>query len=162
MRSLGSHNSQGETVRNMSIKGTVAFALTLALASSSMSSVMLRAAQENGALAGKATDKAKQPYSDYVVRVRNVNNPAVIQTVPLTATGTFSFAGLALTQNYLVDLVNTKQNKVVCTEGPYALGSSMMAKNDINIDCGRNPTAFLLAAGAGAAIIAAATQSNGQ
>lgn len=146
----------------MSIKGTVAFALTLALASSSMSSVMLRAAQENGALAGKATDKAKQPYSDYVVRVRNVNNPAVIQTVPLTATGTFSFAGLALTQNYLVDLVNTKQNKVVCTEGPYALGSSMMAKNDINIDCGRNPTAFLLAAGAGAAIIAAATQSNGQ
>jgi hypothetical protein len=146
----------------MSIKGTVAFALTLALASSSMSSVLLRAAQENGALAGKATDKAKQPYSDYVVRVRNVNNPAVIQTVPLTATGTFSFAGLALTQNYLVDLVNTKQNKVVCTEGPYALGSSMMAKNDINIDCGRNPTAFLLAAGAGAAIIAAATQSNGQ
>lgn len=145
----------------MSIKGTVAFALTLALASSSMSSVLLRAAQENGALAGKATDKAKQPYSDYVVRVRNVNNPAVIQTVPLTATGTFSFAGLALTQNYLVDLVNTKQNRVVCTEGPYALGSSMMAKNDINIDCGRNPTAFLLAAGAGAAIIAAATQSNG-
>lgn len=144
----------------MSIKGTVAFALTLALASSSMSSALLRAAQENGALAGKATDKAKQPYSDYVVRVRTVNNPAVVQTVPLTATGTFSFSGLALTQNYLVDLVNTKQNKVVCTEGPYALGSSMTAKNDINIDCGRNPTAFLLAAGAGAAIIAAATQSN--
>ena len=139
----------------------MAVALTLALASGAMSSVLVHAAQENGALAGKATDKAKQPYSDYVVRVRNVNNPAVVQSAPLTATGTFSFTGLALTQTYLVDLVNVKQNKVVCTEGPYALGSVLMAKNDINIDCGRNPTAFLLAAGAGAAILAAATQSNG-
>jgi hypothetical protein len=156
-----------ETVTDMSIKGSVAFALTLALAGSPMLPVVVSAqgnasAQAAGRLGGQATDKAKQPYSDYMVRVHGVNSVAIIQSVPLNAQGQFSLVNLALGQSYLVELFSVKQNKIICTEGPYNLNQTMNAKNDINIDCGKNPAAWLLAAGAGAAILAAATQSSPQ
>jgi len=143
------------------MKRAVAFALSLAFAGGLLLPVVV-SAQANGALGGQATDKAKQPYSDYTVRVRNANSVTVIQAVPLNAQGQFSFTGLTLGQTYVVELFSVKQNKTICTEGPYSLNTSLTAKNDINIDCGKNPTAWLLAAGAGAAILAAATQSSSQ
>ena len=144
------------------MKRAVAFALTMALAGSPMLSAMASAAQANGALGGQATDKAKQPYSDYNVRVRGVNSVTIIQTVPLNAQGQFSFTGLQLGQAYLVELFSVKESKTICTEGPFPLNTALAAKNDINIDCGKKPVAWLLAAGAGAAILAAATQSSTQ
>jgi hypothetical protein len=144
----------------MSIRRTLVFALALALTSTSISPALLSAAQENGVLSGKATDKAKAPYDKYSVRLRNTNSPSIIKTIPLDAQGTFSFDGLALAQSYLVELFDAKSNHVVCTEGPFALSNAIMTKTDVNIDCGKNPTAWILAAGAGAAIIAAATASN--
>jgi hypothetical protein len=143
----------------MSIKRTVVFALALALSTTSISPVVA-AAQDTGVLAGKATDKAKQPYSDYTIRLRNTNSPSILKTIPLDAQGTFTFDGLQLTQSYLIELYSVKNNKVVCTEGAFTLDNAAMTKTDINIDCGKNPTAWILAAGAGAAIIAAATASN--
>jgi hypothetical protein len=143
------------------MKRAVVFGLALALSSTSISPIVA-AAQDTGVLAGKATDKAKQPYSDYTIRLRNTNSPSILKTVPLTAQGTFSFDALPLAQSYLIELYSVKSSKVVCTEGAFTLNNAMMTKTDINVDCGKNPTAWLLAAGAGAAIIAAATQSNAQ
>ena len=145
----------------MSIKGTVALALTIALGTSSVSPALAQAAQNSGSLAGRATDKAKKPYEDYAVRVHTVDNSVIIQTVPLNQMGVFSITSLGLEKAYLLDLVNTKDNnKIVCTEGPFLLNDKAMSKADINIDCGKNPTAWILLAGAGAAILAATTRSS--
>jgi len=145
----------------MAIKKLLVLALAVALTGTSVAPITA-AAQDTGVLAGKATDKAKAPYSDYTLRLRNTESPTIIKTVQLDAQGTFSFDALPLTQSYLIELYNVKSNKVVCTEGAFTLNNTMMTKTDINVDCGKNPTAWLLAAGAGAAIIAATTQSNAQ
>jgi len=146
----------------MSIKRILALTLATAFTMGSLSPVAVIAAQQNGVLAGKATDKVRAPYSRFVVRVRGLNSTGIVQTVPLTAQGQFSVSNLALSQSYLVELFDTSASRIVCTEGPFALGSTASSKMDINIDCGKNPAAWLLAAGAGAALLAAATQSSSQ
>ena len=151
----------------MSIKRTLALALAMTLAVGAMAPA-LRAAQDNGVLGGKATDEAKKrgdtpnPYADYSVRLRNPDNTAILKTVPLDAQGQFSFTGLSLSQVYLVELFNMRENKLVCTEGQFRFNANMTSKTDVNIDCGGNPTAWIIVAGAGAAILAGATLSNGQ
>ena len=76
------------------------------------------------------------------------------QTTDLTLTSFLRCRGFAID--------NIKQNKVVCTEGPYVLATGSPTKADVNIDCGKAPAAlWLLAAGAGtAAAIALATNST--
>jgi len=146
----------------MSITRTLAFTLAATLLTAPVSSVV-SAAQQNGMLGGKATDKAEKPYDHYNVRARVAQTAAVAESVPLDAQGKFSIASLPLGQSYLIELFDTKNNKVVCTEGPFGLSTTVTSKTDINIDCGRkHPTSWLLAAGAGAALIAAATQSSSQ
>ena len=145
----------------MSIKATLAFTLAMALAAGSVAPLVAQAGQ-NGVLGGKADDKAKQPYADYSIRLRGADARTIIRTATLDAQGQFNFGGLALSQRYLVELYNIKDNKVVCTEGPFALNAQVTSKTDINIDCGKNPAAWLLAGGAGAALLAAATQSSSQ
>ena len=47
----------------------------------------------------------------------------------------------------LVELVNLKRNKIVCTEGPFMLTApALMNKTDVNIDCGQPPAALWLLA----------------
>jgi hypothetical protein len=106
-----------------------------------------------GVLGGKATDEARKPYTDYSVQLRNPVTGQVVATQPLTAQGQFTFNDVALDQKTLVELVNVKQNKVVCTEGPFTLSApALTIKTDVNIDCGKHPTStWLLAAAAGAA-----------
>jgi hypothetical protein len=123
------------------------------------------AQQSAGIISGKATDEAKQPYSDYAVQLRDAASGAVVGTQPLNAQGQFSFSGVELSRRFLVELLNTRENRVVCTEGPYMLSTpAMPSKTDVNIDCGGPPAAlWLLAAGAGAAAaIAVATRSVSQ
>src|SRR5262245_58498467 len=79
--------------------------------------------QASGIISGKATDEAKQPYSDYTVQLRDVRTGQTVGTpVPLNPQGQFSFNNVEISRRLLVELVNTKQNnKVVCTEGPFNL-----------------------------------------
>ena len=118
--------------------------------------------QGNGAVGGKATDEAKKPYSDYQVLLRDIATGQVVATVPLDPQGLFSFGSLGLSKKYLVELYHTQKNKIVCTEGPFSLSSTMITKMDVNINCGTNPALWwILAAGAGTAgAIAVAVASN--
>jgi hypothetical protein len=111
------------------------------------------AQQGSGVLGGKATDEAKKPYDDYSVQLRNPQTGQVVATQPLGAQGQFSFDKVDLNQKMLVELLNQKQNKIVCTEGPFELSApAHTSKTDVNIECGKKPAAaWLLAAAAGAA-----------
>ena len=120
------------------------------------------AQQATGTIAGKATDEARQPYSDYSVQLRDAASGQIAGTAQLNGQGQFSFGDLQLSRRFLVELYNTRESKVVCTEGPYVLAPGATSRTDVNIDCGKAPAAlWLLAAGAGtAAAIALATNST--
>lgn len=135
----------------MSIKRGLALALVVAMAGGSSQALLNAATQATGMIGGKATDEAKKPYSDYSVMLRDVATGQVASTVQLNPQGGFSFGNLELSKRYLVELFSTKANKVVCTEGPYVLSTTLLTKTDVNINCGTNPAAWLIAAGAGAA-----------
>jgi hypothetical protein len=115
-----------------------------------------------GTVAGKATDEAKKPYTDYVVQLRDVNSGQVTNTQPIDTQGQFVFLGSGVPGSYLVELVLVKDKKIVCTEGPYNLTQTSPSKVDVNISCGKAPAAlWLLVAGAGAATaVAIATRSR--
>lgn len=136
--------------------------LAVALAAGAAGPLVAQSAQNAGVIGGTATDKAKAPYSDYSVRLRSADSRAILRTGALDAQGQFSFSGLALSQPYLVELFDAKANKVICTEGPFALTAQATSRTDVNIDCGKNPMAWLLASAAGAALLAATVQSSSQ
>jgi hypothetical protein len=112
-----------------------------------------------GLLGGTAKHKAKQPYTDFTVRARDVSQGTIAGTIVLDTAANFSLPSLTLA-NYLVELVD-KKGKVVCTEGPFNLTQAAAQKTNINIDCGVPPTAWLLVAGAAAAGITAGVVTGG-
>jgi len=119
------------------------------------------AQQAAGTISGKATDEAKEPYSDYAVQLRDTASGLVVNTLPLSLQGRFGFASVALSKTYLVELVQIKEKKIVCTEGPYTLTPSAISKTDVNISCGKVPAAiWLLAAAGGAAAAIAVTRRS--
>ena len=77
---------------------------------------------QQGALGGKATDEAKKPYTDYSVRLREPQTGQVFGTQTLTTDGQFSFTGLTLGQNYIVDSF-----MVVVTGGVGKLAGTVVA-----------------------------------
>ncbi len=115
-----------------------------------------------GTISGRAVDEARQPYTNFSVQLRNVANGQVIETVPLTAQGLFSAGKLPLATRYLVELVDVRARKVVCSEGPYLLASpNAINRTDVNIDCGVAPAAlWLILAGAGTATAIAVTKAS--
>lgn len=145
----------------MSMRSSVAFALVLALTVGSAPALVTAATQTpgNGVISGKA-DEAKKPYTDYKVQLRDIATSQIVATTTLDPQARFAFNNLALSKKYLVELYNSPQNKIVCTEGPYALSSTLISKTDVNINCGGNPAAWwLLAAGGAAAAIALGVRS---
>jgi len=145
----------------MSMKGSVALALVAALTVGSVPAVVNASpqVQANGIISGKASDEVKQP-SDFKVQLRDIGTGQITATSALDAQARFAFNNLALSQRYLVELVKLSNNKIVCTEGPYVLTSTMITKTDVNINCGTNPAAWwLLAAGGAAAAIALGVRS---
>lgn len=138
----------------------VAAVLIAVMAFGSLSAVARQS--QNGVLAGKATDEAKQPYSNYAIQLRDVGTGQVVSTKPLDNLGAFNFGQLTLARAYLVELVQIKEKKIACTEGPFTLTQAASSKLDVNVSCGKVPAAiWLLAAGAGAAAaIAVTTRSN--
>lgn len=104
-----------------------------------------------GSLAGRATNEARRPYTNYIVQLRDAENAQIVGTVPLDASGRFQFTSLDLSRRFLVELYNVQARQLVCTEGPYRLTADAAERNDVNIDCGAAPAAlWLLAASTGA------------
>lgn len=121
---------------------------------------------QQGVLGGSATKEADPPYTDYRVQLRDPATGAIVGNPEnLNAQGRFSFTGLETSRRYLVELFSSKENKVVCTEGPFQLTTTNISLNNIDIECGlkKETAAWLLAAAAGAAAVAAvATRSASQ
>ena len=103
-------------------------------------------------IAGTAKDEAKKPYTDYTVRARDIVQGSVGGSVALDAAGSFALPDLTSTK-YLVELVD-RNNKVVCTEGPFDL-ARQAEKIDVKINCSKVPTAWWLLGAAAAAGITA-------
>jgi hypothetical protein len=117
---------------------------------------------QQGALGGTANKEADQPYTDYRVQLRDPATGAIVGTpANLDAQARFSFTGLETNRRYLVELFSMKENKVVCTEGPFQLTATNVSLTNIDIECGnKEAAAWLLAAAAGVAAVAAvATRS---
>ncbi len=123
-----------------------------------IAAVPMSADQNTGSLAGKASEEAKKPYSNYSVRARLASGGSG-NTVPLGPDGRFAIAGLNFPGDYLVELINNSDGNVVCTEGPFK-----NAKGNINIDCGKVPAALWLTplAGGLAATLGVVSTSNPQ
>ncbi len=117
-----------------------------------------------GTISGRATSEARRPYTDYNVQLVDTSTKQLTGTVPLDDKGQFAFTGVPGDKQYLVQLFNLKENKIVCTEGPYALISpNALSKTDINIACGRPAALWILAlAGGIAATAGVVTQSGSQ
>lgn len=137
-------------------RGIVAVAVAMALASSSLMAV------QSGTIAGTAKDEAKKN-EEYTVRARDISQGQIAATSPLDTESKFSLVNLG-TANYLVELVRTKDGKVVCTEGPFDL-SKQPSLDNVTIDCNKVPAAWWLlgaaaAAGITAGIVATASPSR--
>ena len=130
-------------------------AFTLALAATP---IRLAAGQQNVTLGGTAKREAKKPYTDYTVRARNSQGGQIAAMGMLDTNAQFSLSGMP-PANYLVELLD-KNGKVVCTEGPFNL-TQQLVKNDVNVDCGKLPVAWLLIAAAAAAGITAGVVAAG-
>ena len=152
------------SVRTRLIRSTTAMVVALAYVGSAVVAGQApkpAPTPAQGTLAGKATDEAREPYTDYAVQVRDVATGQVVVTRTLTPQGLFNFTELALAKPYLVELFHQKERRVICTEGPYTLTATASSKHDVDIKCGKTPAAlWLLVAGAGAAAaVAVATRS---
>jgi hypothetical protein len=145
----------------MAIRGVVALAVTFAMA---LGVAPTLAQQTSGVIGGKAASEAREPFSNYTVQLRDSVTGQIVGSSPLNLEGQFTVEKVAFNQRVLVELVQVKQNRTVCTEGPILLTSSTPSRLDVNINCGKVPAAFwILAAGAGtAAAVALAVQSGSQ
>jgi len=120
-------------------------------------------AQSTGVISGKASDQFKPQFTDYTVQVRNAETGQAVASKPLDADGKFSFTGLALNQFYLVEIFRTKDNRLICTEGPYALAADKVStRTNVTIGCGKPPAALwlLIAAGGTASAVGMTTASG--
>jgi len=115
--------------------------------------------QQQGQISGTAKDQAKEPYTDYSVRVRDVVQGQVGGTATLDRTGAFTVPNLPAA-NYVVELMN-KDGKVVCTEGPFDLAQELI-RDGVIVDCNKFPVALvLLGAGAAAGVTAGIVAAGG-
>jgi hypothetical protein len=142
---------------------TITFGLALALVGGLALAPLAAAGRQNGVVSGSAAAEAKQPYSQYIVRARDVSNNAIPSTSPLDASGQFALNGLAA-GSYMIELVkvktgqgaNGKDGKVVCHAGPFTLQDTtaqitdLMIKRGANISCNRPMAAYALVAAAAA------------
>lgn len=118
-------------------------------------------AQSAGQLAGRATNEARRPYTNYVVQLRDAETGQIALSTTLDTQGRYEFAAVPYDRHFLVELYDTSRRQMVCTEGPQVLTAEAPRRLDLNIDCGAAPAAaWLVAAAAGAvAAVGVATQS---
>ena len=151
---------------------TITFGLALALVGGIALAPVAAAGRQNGVIAGSAAAEAKQPYSQYVIRARDVSNNSFPAQTTLDANGQFALNGLTA-GSFMVELVKVKsgqgpnEGKVVCSAGPFTLQDSsaqisdLMIKKGANVHCNR-PMAgyYLLGAAAAAGVTAGLAGGN--
>ena len=127
--------------------------------------------RQDGVIAGSAAAEAKQPYSQYIMRGRDVTTNNIAQTTSLDANGEFALNGL-MAGTYMVELVkgaapNGQGGKIICTAGPFTLQESTTQLNDLmikrgaNVHCNRPVAAYYLLGAAAAVGIAAGVAAGG-
>ena len=119
---------------------------------------------QQGIVSGRVTSEARKPYTNYTVQLVDVANKQVSGSTPLDTEGVFVFTNVQIDKQYLVQLFSLRENKIVCTEGPYPLmAPDHVSKTDVEIKCGKPAAAWLLTAVAAASATAAITlQSSSQ
>lgn len=127
-------------------------AIVLSLAIGTFPALAAGQAAQTVTVTGTAK-KAKRPYSNYIVRARQVDTGQIAASVPLNGSAGFTFTNMTPAA-YLMELVNS-QGRVVCTAGPFAVGGAV---SSVSIECDRKrpSSAWLLLAAAGAAGVTAA------
>jgi hypothetical protein len=135
----------------------VAFGVAAALAVGTTQSALIAAGQQTASIIGTAKNEAAKPYLDYTVQARDTQQGQIAATTKLDSEGNFSLLNLS-SAKYVVELVN-KDQKIVCTEGPFDLTQNMM-RDKVNIDCDRVPAAWWLLGAAGAAGVTAGIVAN--
>ena len=137
---------------------TLGLALLIALTPS-----LSLAQQGGGVIGGKATEQVKAPFEDYSVVLRNVQTGQAVETKVLDKAGMFSFPSVPLNQRYLVELVQTKDKKVLCTEGPFGLVTGeIVSITNVNIDCKKsNALLYMIVGGLTTAALLGTTQASG-
>ena len=141
--------------------------LALSLAGALMAiSLPATVAAQTSSINGTAADEVKAPYSDYFVRARNVQTGEIAGTSQLDSSGHFSFSGLPPAR-YIVELVQSSNSKILCTEGPLNLAERNVSPdgqvtlrsvtlNNVRISCNNHKAAWWLLGAAGAAGVTAA------
>jgi len=142
----------------MAFRQVMAASLTLMLAVGASPALL---AQQQGTIVGQATDEADDPFTDYTVQLRHPGTLQILATQALNAEGEFSFTGLSLDTEYLVELIDTSDdNSLVCAEGPFEFENNQdqpIQSIDVNIDCGAPPAALWVLAGAAGIVASVAT-----
>jgi len=140
--------------------------VALALVGSIVLGPLHAAGQNKGYLSGDARAEAKQPYSDFAVRSRNVTTGAVEATAILDSQGNFMLDGLPAGKQ-MVELTKVGQNKVLCGAGPFdiapgaASADTAFGQSNISIRCNRPVAGWVLLAAAAAAGITAGVVATG-
>ena len=127
--------------------------------------------RQDGVISGSAVAEAKQPYSQYIMRARDVSNNQIVQSTTLDANAEFALNGLA-PGAFMIELVkgatpNGQGGKVVCSAGPFTLQDSASQVNDLmikkgaNVQCNRPVAAWYLLGAAAAAGITTGIASGG-
>ena len=144
------------------LKAGVALALVGSLALAPLHA----AGQSKGFLSGDARAEAKQPFSDFSVRARNVTTGAIEATAILDSQGNFMLDGLTAGK-MKVELTKVGNNKVICAEGPFdikagaASADTAFGQSDISIKCNNPAAAWLLLGAAAAAGVTAGVVAGG-
>jgi hypothetical protein len=150
---------------------TITFGLALALVGGLLLAPLSAAGRQNGVISGSAAAEAKQPYSQYIIRARDVSSNTIAQTTTMDANGEFALNGLAA-GTFMVELVkgaapNGQGGKIICTAGPFTLQDANTQMNDLmikkgaNVHCNRPVAAYWLLAAAAAGIAAGVAAGGG-
>ena len=127
-------------------------AVAMAIAALPVSAVAGAGGQQTVTLGGTGKKEAKKPYTQYSTRARNSMTGDIVGTTPLDVDANFTLANLP-PASYVVELLD-KDQKLVCTEGPFNL-TQQLAKTDVDISCNKVPVAWWLLGAAAAAGITA-------
>jgi hypothetical protein len=127
--------------------------------------------RQDGVISGSAAAEAKQPYTQYIMRARDVSNNQIVQTTTLDANAEFALNGLS-PGSFIVELVKGAApggdgGKIICTAGPFTLQDTtsqvadLMIKRGANVRCNRPVAAWWLLGAAAAAGVTAGIVAGG-
>lgn len=151
---------------------TLKAGLAVALVGSVLLAPLTAAARrQDGVISGSAAAEAKQPYTQYIMRARDVSNNQIVQKTTLDANAEFALNGLT-PGSFMIELVkgaapSGEGGKIICTAGPFTLqdgGSQvndLMIKKGANVHCNRPVAAWWLLGAAAAAGVTAGIVAGG-